>query len=119
MPLLDSGTNLLTGGEDVIVDEVGPIIFAARFDFSELVATDTVVIRYTVDLDQGGTTTTRYWELVHSTTTLPDGGTFGVDTDGFETPVLWAEANATITVEQTVGTPVNVTWETHRLVEMT
>jgi hypothetical protein len=124
MPLLDSGSTLLTGPatEDVIVDEAAAgssLILAVRFDFTALTSGDTVIIRFKPDLDQGGVVTTKFWELVYGTTVLPDGGVFGTDTEGFDTPVLWTEVNALVTVEQTVGTPITITWEAHRLVEPT
>ncbi len=117
MTLLDSGTTTMTGGADPIMDESGPMQVAARFDFSELTAGDTVVIRYRVDMVEGGLAVcTRSWEIVQGTTTGPDWvGAFGDETAGFETPVLWFVGQGHLSVEQTVGSLVDVKWEIWRL----
>jgi hypothetical protein len=114
--LLDSGTLTLTGGQDSVFSAVGAMAFVVRLDLSNLVATDTVVIRYEATLDGGGPVVSKSWEIVYGTTTGPDWvGAFGSEGDGWDSPVLWFAISGEVTIEQTVGTPVDVDWEAVRV----
>lgn len=110
--LLASGTLDLAAGENVVMTQSGTGIIAARFDLAELTTGDTVIIRYTVALVEGGTGQSHSWEIEHGTTTHPDWvGTFGTNATVFDTPVLWFAAGADLTIEQTVGTLIDVPYE--------
>jgi hypothetical protein len=100
--LLDSGTLTLTGGQDSVFSAVGAMAF--------------VVIRYEATLDGGGPVVSKSWEIVYGTTTGPDWvGAFGSEGDGWDSPVLWFAISGEVTIEQTVGTPVDVDWEAVRV----
>lgn len=118
MPLLDSDTLTTTGAEDVIqnISALGAA-FAAQFDLSQMTAGDTVIIRWKPEfVETSVQVQSQSWQIVHGTTTDPDWvGAFGSEAEAFDTGVIWTPSNGQLTLEQTVGSPIDIPWQIWQL----
>jgi hypothetical protein len=114
--LLNSGILTTTGAADQILALVGPMVVAVKLDLTDLTAGDTVVLRFESTFDAGGAAVTKSWELEMGATTGEDWvGVFGTEGSGWDSPVLWFTASGVFQIEQTVGSPCDITWEIWQL----